>query len=143
MRKYDFAQSLYSISRSFRQTFGRMVSDDDLTLAQWRALSYLSRNDMCRQVDLANLLEIKPITLARVIDKLEELGLVDRVLDKTDRRVFRLTLTTKAAPVIKRMRELINSVQEQALDGLDEKDRAVLVKYMIKIVDNLNRSEDK
>lgn len=68
----------YEISHIIRQRFNKEAENSGLTHAQWRALVHLSNNENCRQIDLAEILEINPITLTRQIDLLEEAGLVRR-----------------------------------------------------------------
>ena len=66
---------LADLSRMMRQAFQRRLEGSSITLAQARALVYLARHQGIRQIDLAKLLEVQPITLARLIDQLAEAGL--------------------------------------------------------------------
>jgi DNA-binding MarR family transcriptional regulator len=76
----------YEISHVIRQRFNKAAADIGRTHPQYRALVHLSNHENCRQIELAEILEIKPITLARQIDLLEEAGLVRRNKDADDRR---------------------------------------------------------
>jgi len=93
----------YEISHIIRQRFNKEAENIGLTHAQWRALVHLSNNENCRQIDLAEILEIKPITLVRQIDLLEEAGLVRRNKDSEDRRAYRLELMPKAHTVMQQL----------------------------------------
>lgn len=97
---------LHDVSRLLRRNFSRRIQSLGLTQAQCRALVHLARNEGLRQVDLAEILEVQPITLARLIDQLAEADLVERRPDPADRRAFRLVLTRAAKPVVARIREL-------------------------------------
>ena len=90
---------LADVSRLMRRAFQQRLEGSSLTLAQARALIYVSRNEGVRQVDLADLLEVQPITLARLIDQLAGDGLVERRSDPADRRAYHIFLTPAAAPL--------------------------------------------
>jgi MarR family transcriptional regulator for hemolysin len=97
---------LHDVSRLLRRNFSRRIQNLGLTQAQCRALLHLARNEGLRQVDLAEILEVQPITLARLIDQLAEADLVERRPDPADRRAFRLVLTRTAKPVVAEIRAL-------------------------------------
>jgi DNA-binding MarR family transcriptional regulator len=97
---------LHDVSRLLRRNFGRRIQSLRMTQAQCRALVHLARNEGIRQVDLAEILEVQPITLARLIDQLAAIGLVERRPDPADRRAFRLVLTRAAKPVLAQIRAL-------------------------------------
>jgi MarR family transcriptional regulator, transcriptional regulator for hemolysin len=97
---------LHDVSRLLRRNFSRRIQSLGLTQAQCRTLLHLARNEGLRQVDLAEILEVQPITLARLIDQLAELELVERRPDPADRRAFRLVLTRAAKSVLAQIRAL-------------------------------------
>lgn len=109
------------VSRLMRRQFQQRLENTGLTLAQARALVYVSRNEGVRQVELAELLEVQPITLARLLDQLAEAGLVERRADPDDRRAFRIHLTPAAAPHLKEIKRVGNAIKKEALKGLSEK----------------------
>lgn len=125
------------ISRLMRRAFQQKLDGSDLTLAQARTLVYVSRHEGVRQVDLAELLEIQPITLARLIDQLAEAGLVERRADPGDRRAYRLHLTAAAAPRLAAIRQVASSVRAHAFAGLDKQQIASLAAALQKMHDNL------
>src|SRR3954468_9010261 len=100
--------------------FALYLTDYPLTLAQGRALMGVARYEGIRQVDLANFLDIQPITLARMIDQLADIGYVERRSDPVDRRAFQLFLLPAAQPIIKFFAATSREFQEQALSGLTE-----------------------
>jgi DNA-binding MarR family transcriptional regulator len=125
------------VARLMRRAVQARLGDDPITYAQARALVYLSRQEGARQVDLAEQLEIQPITLARLIDQLAGAGLVERRADPVDRRVYRLHLTPAAAPRLAAIREVVAAVRAEALGDLDADETARLVAGLRRIRTNL------
>ena len=130
----------YEISHVIRQRFNKEAENIGFTHSQWRALVHLSENENCRQVDLAEILEIKPITLARQIDLLEESGLVRRNKDTDDRRAYRLELLPKARPIIQELWKIADSVESQVMDVLTTQETESLVKLLELIKYNITAS---
>jgi len=91
-----------------------------MTRAQWAVLSKLGRSEGLKQRELADMLDLTPITLARLIDKLTASGLVERREDAKDRRANRLYLTAGAKPTLKRLDALGEDVVGRAMKGLDD-----------------------
>lgn len=91
------------------------------TRAQWAVLSRLNRCEGLKQSELAELLDLQPISLTRLLDRLAENGLIERRPDPNDRRANRLYLTPAARPLLDRLTALGEEVMGQVLDGLDDK----------------------
>jgi len=127
----------YEISHIIRQRFNKNAESFGLTHAQWRALVHLSENKNCRQVDLAEILEVKPITLARQIDLLETAGLVRRNKDRDDRRAYRLELMPKALPIMAALWQITDAIEDEILAILSTEDKSVLINQMEHIKNNL------
>ena len=125
------------VSRMMRLEFQRRIEHSAITLAQSRTLVYISRHEGIRQVDLAQLLEIQPITLARLIDQLEAEGLVERRADPTDRRAYRIFQTPKADARLAAIEDVGASVREVALHGLSAEDREQLTAILTRMRENL------
>ncbi len=134
-----FGLLTYEISQLIRQRFNKETEIPGFTHAQWRVLVHLSENENCRQVDLAEILEIKPITLVKQIDLLEKAGLVCRNKDKEDRRAYRLQITPKAQSVIKELWQIADAVEDQALAVLSAEEQALMVSFLQRI--KLNMTE--
>jgi len=109
---------LADLSRSMRRAFKDRIKGSSLTLAQSRALVNIARNEGVRQVDLAEILEVQPMTLARLIDQLASAGVVERRSDPADRRVYRLFLTPAAAPQLAAIYQVADTIRDQALKTL-------------------------
>lgn len=125
------------VMRLLRRSFDRRARHLGLTLAQWRTLVHLSRNEGINQSMLAEILEIQPITLTRLIDKLEQQGVVERRNDPDDRRAQCLFLTEAAAPVIEKLSEVAEETRELTLRGLPAAERKQILKGLQTMRDNL------
>ncbi|HEX6741393.1 MAG TPA: MarR family transcriptional regulator, partial [Sphingomicrobium sp.] len=75
-----------------------------------------------RQTDLADMLDLEPITLTRLVDRLQEAGLVERSADPADRRAWRLHVTAKAEPIVAKLRAIADEMMSDAFAGVDSKD---------------------
>jgi MarR family transcriptional regulator for hemolysin len=125
-------------ARLMRRDFERRTRSLGLTRAQWQTLFHLQRNEGCNQVTLADLLEVEPITLARVIDRLELNGLVERRADPSDRRARLLFLGERAHPLLEQLRALGAETREIALAGISDDERAQLMTLLTKMRANLS-----
>ncbi|WP_031436800.1 MarR family winged helix-turn-helix transcriptional regulator [Methylobacter tundripaludum] len=123
----------YEISHIIRQRFNKEAENIGLTHAQWRALVHLSNNENCRQIDLAEILEIKPITLVRQIDLLEESGLVRRNKDSEDRRAYRLELMPKAHTVMQELWDIADAVEAEVLKTLTQQEQEQMTALLERI----------
>ena len=101
----------------------------------------LGRHEGARQVDLAEALEIQPITLARLVDQLAEAGLVERQHCPDDRRAFRLVLTPAARPVMAKIRTLVEKTWDDAIGGIGEARMTQLFKTLQDLKLNLLAAE--
>jgi MarR family transcriptional regulator for hemolysin len=89
------------------------------TRAQWAVLLRLERREGLKQSDLAEDLDIQPITLTRLVDRLCDNGLIERRADPNDRRAKRLYLTPAARPLLDRISNEVEELAERVLAGLD------------------------
>ncbi|MGS3182683.1 MarR family winged helix-turn-helix transcriptional regulator [Aeromonas taiwanensis] len=108
------------VQRLMRRQFQQQLEGSGLTLAQARALVHIARSQGIRQVDLADRLDIQPITLARQIDQLAESGLVERRSDPHDRRAYQLFLTEAATPHLAMIKRAADLVHQRAIGELGE-----------------------
>jgi MarR family transcriptional regulator for hemolysin len=91
------------------------------TRAQWAVLIRLERREGLKQSDLAEDLDIQPITLTRLVDRLCDNGLIERRPDPNDRRAKRLYLTPAARPLLDRISRQVEELSDTVLAGLDPK----------------------
>jgi DNA-binding MarR family transcriptional regulator len=129
---------LNDAARLMRREFERRARPLGLTRAQWQAMFHLARNEGCNQATLADLLEVEPITLARVIDRLEAGGLVERRSDPEDRRARLLFLGARAHPLLEELRAIGAETRECALAGVGEEERTQLMALLTKMRANLS-----
>ena len=135
----EFVFALHDVARLMRTLSDQRARAHNMTRAQWSVLSKLQRSQGVKQSELAVLLDIQPITLARLVDKLSDLGLVERRDDPNDRRANRLFLTETAAPVLDRLNALGETLVGQALADFDAFEIVALGKSMERIRTNLKR----
>jgi DNA-binding MarR family transcriptional regulator len=136
--EHGFGFLLHDIARLLRKRFDQRAATLGLSRAQWQVLAYVHRYEGINQSGLADILEIKGVTLGRLVDRLEATGWVERRADLSDRRARRLYTTAKVAPVLERMWALGEMSREEALAGLGDEDRHRLVDALLKIRGNLS-----
>lgn len=130
-------------SRALRRRFDERARQIGVTRTQWRVLSALARNEGINQGGLADLMEVEPITLGRMIDRLEDAGLVERRRAPTDRRAWNIYLTDKARPLLDQLRAIAATMTADALDGITADDLAVVTATLTRVRANLQPSDIK
>lgn len=124
-------------AHALRRAFDRRAATLGVTRAQWKVLFRLSRQPGLRQIELADILDVEPITLSRIIDRLAEAGLVERRTDPADRRAWRLELTAKAQPLIAKLRTLAEELMDEAFAGLTSEELELMRGKLAKIRANI------
>jgi DNA-binding MarR family transcriptional regulator len=127
-------------SRMLRRAFNERVRATGVTSQQARLLLQLERTPGQNQSYYAERLEIEPITLCRMVDRMEEGGLIERRPDPRDRRARLLRLTKRSRAEIGRIRAALAGLIETMLDGLDEKEQGQLAAMLTRISSNLSDS---
>jgi DNA-binding MarR family transcriptional regulator len=130
------------VSRLMRRRFDERARKSGATGAQWRTLKILERHEGLNQGQIAELLEVEPITCCRMIDRLEEAGLVERRRDPADRRAWRIYLTEKAGPVLAELHDIAGAMLEAALNGLDSAQRDALIASLNVVRSNMTQTAD-
>src|SRR5438093_13500350 len=135
----SFSFLVHDVARLFGRRFSRgAVLFLGLTRAQCKVLGYLARNEGINQAGLADLLEIKPMTLVRQIDRMEEDGWIERRPDPADRRARRLVLTEKARPILARILDLSNEVRSESFAGLSRAEGRQLIELLRRVHGHLS-----
>jgi MarR family transcriptional regulator for hemolysin len=132
---------LVDVSRLMRRDFDRRVRDLGLTQAQWRAIAHLARDEGINQTVLAERLEVQPITLARLVDRMEAAGWVKRRADPDDRRAMLLFLTPKAQPILKTMIGHAADALKDLMKGVSRSEHRTLIKALTRMKDNLTATD--
>src|SRR4029077_11754875 len=128
---------LADVARLMRRNFDRRAQQIGLSRAQWQVLAWLKRNEGISQTQLADLLEMSPMTLVRLIDRLEMNGLGERRAHPTDRRVYQLFLAGHAHPSLDRLWSMGAETREEALEGITPEVEVAMLKALAKIRKNL------
>lgn len=135
----NLAAVLADTARLMRRSFDARARQIGVTRPQWRVLSVLRRYEGINQGGLAELLEVEPITVCRMVDRLQEAELVERRPDPVDRRSWLLFLTPKAQDLLGLLRPLAEEMLDEALEGVSETDRTSLVNSLDRMRRNLSR----
>jgi DNA-binding MarR family transcriptional regulator len=114
---------LHEVARLLRKRFEQRAGHQGLTRSQWQTIAYLSKHEGIHQAGLAELLDIEPITLVRILDRLAERGLIERRQHPTDRRTWLLYLKEAARPLLLAMQPLGEATRAEALSGISDEDR--------------------
>lgn len=127
------------VSRLLRRSFDERARRIGVTRPQWRVLTNLRRNEGINQGGLAELLDVEPITLCRMVDRMEEAALVERRADPSDRRAWRLFLTDKGNALTDELRPMALGMFEEAMDGLSPAEQDQIEASLERIRANLTR----
>lgn len=128
---------LSTCARLLRKRFEQNSQGSGLTLSQWKVLVYLSTNEGINQAGLADLLDVEPITLARSVDKLQAMKLIERRPNPADRRSWLLHLMPAADEKIQLAKRIGDATRAEALAGISAADRDQLLKTLQRIEHNL------
>ncbi len=133
---------LHDVARLLRKRFEQNARGSGLTRSQWQVLTYLAQNEGINQSGLAELLDVEPITLCRIVDKLQAFGLIVRHPHPSDRRVWILHLTPAAHPKLIQVRELGDMTRSEALAGVSDANRLHLLETLQALKLNLTDACD-
>lgn len=136
-RMRNFGFTLKNIERLYTKRFEALAQELSLTLPQCKALFLLSRNEGISQKRLAELSEIEPMTLVRILDRMESDGWVERRPDPNDRRARTLYVTSGATPVLAQIDKLSAQMRTEALSGLGSEQRTQLMGLLEHVYQNL------
>lgn len=128
---------LGDVTRLLRRSFRQKMAATGLSFEQARTLLHISRHEGIRQVDLADLLDVQPITLVHQIDQLTQNSLVERRPDPNDRRAYQLFLTPNAAPHLAAIEEVAGTIQADMFRGLGQQQIEQLFATLRTVRDNL------
>jgi MarR family transcriptional regulator for hemolysin len=115
----DMLTLLHDVARMQRTRFDQWARNYGMTRAQGLILLRLEGQPGLSQNEMAAICEVEPITVGRLVDRLEARGLLERRPDPTDRRIKRLHLTPSAAPILAAINDYRRSLRAFMTDGLD------------------------
>lgn len=133
----DFLFLLYDVARTMRTRADQRARTRGMTRAQWVILARLERQPGLTQNEMAAIVEVEPITIARLVDRLEARGLVERKADPRDRRVWRLHLTPAAAPVLREINKYRTEINELITAGMGSATQKIIKDGLLQMKANL------
>ena len=135
--KREFAFTIMDVARLMKTYADQRARQFGVSRAQWAVLIRIERNEGLKQSELADMLDLQPITLTRLLDRLADNGLIERRADPNDRRANRLYLRPAAKPVLDRLAVLGAGLMETVLDGLTTASIERMLKELGAVKDNL------
>jgi DNA-binding MarR family transcriptional regulator len=136
----NFLFALGEVQRLMRAYADKEAARYGITRAQWAVLAKVERSEGLKQTELAEQLEMQPITLTRLIDKLCDNGWIERRGDDNDRRVNRLYLKKAARPLLGKLAGLKSEITAAALEGISPAEAERLVAQLESIKENVRNA---
>ncbi len=132
---------LYDVARTIRTRTDQRARHLDMTRAQWVILAWLNLQPGLSQNELAALVEVEPITVARLIDRLQARGFVERRADPSDRRVWRLHLLPASGPALAAFQVWRDALSQRFADILGKEGAAELARMLLDVKAGLQADE--
>lgn len=136
----EFAFTLNDVARMLRTYADYKAAQFGITRAQWAVLVRLDRSEGMKQSELAEMLDLQPISLTRLLDKLAECSLIERRADPIDRRAKRLFLTAAAHPLLEKLGDLGEDLMSTALQGVTRESVEQMVVQLGIVKENLREA---
>jgi MarR family transcriptional regulator, transcriptional regulator for hemolysin len=136
----NFLFTLAELQRMMRAYADKQAARHGITRAQWAVLAKVERAEGLKQSELAEMMEMQPITLTRLIDKLCDHGWIERRGDENDRRVNRLYLRKAARPLLGKLSGLRSELTATALEGINPADAHRLLAQLDLIKENVRNA---
>ena len=134
---------LSDLARLLKTYVDQQARQFGMTRAQWQVLSRLERSEGLKQAELAEMLDLQPITLTRLVDRLCDNGLIERRPDPNDRRAKRLFLTEEARPLMDRLAVFGEELMGEVLAGIDDNEVQLLLSKLGRAKENLREAIQK
>ncbi|MGE5163825.1 MAG: MarR family winged helix-turn-helix transcriptional regulator [Sphingobacteriales bacterium] len=135
--KREFAFTIMDVARLLKTYADQRARQFGISRAQWAVLMRIDRNEGLKQSELAEMLDLQPITLTRLLDRLADNGLIERRADPNDRRANRLYLKPAAKPLLGRLADLGADMMETVLEGISSTSIERMLKEFSAVKDNL------
>src|SRR5438067_416292 len=139
----EIAFALNDVARLLRTHADQKAAQFGMTRAQWAVLARLARYEGLKQTELAEMLDLQPITLTRLLDRLCQNELIERRADPEDRRAKRLFLRPAAQPLLERLGDLGEELMGTALAGLSKAQIEALLSDLGVVKENLRVAVQK
>jgi DNA-binding MarR family transcriptional regulator len=138
----ELAWQIGETSHAMRRFYDRRAAQLGVTRAQWRVIAVLGHHPGMKQVELADRLDIEPISACRIVDRLVEAGLVERQRDPGDRRAWRVSLTARAQPLRERLGALADEISLEAFAGIGDAELEVVRAALARVRENIAQREE-
>jgi MarR family transcriptional regulator for hemolysin len=135
--KREFAFTIMDVARLLKTYADQRARQFGISRAQWAVLVRIGRHEGLKQTELADILDLQPISLTRLLDRLAENGLIERRADPNDRRANRLYLKPAAKPLLDQLADLGADMMETVLDGISTASIERMLKELGAVKDNL------
>jgi len=135
----DLLFLLHDVARLLRVDADKRARAHGMTRAQWGILIWLERQPGISQKELAELLEVEPITVARLVDRLEGRGMVERRPDSRDRRIWRLHLLLPAHLVLREINHQRAEIATMVTAGIDDVSQTIMIEALVRMKATLTR----
>ena len=136
----EFAIVVKDVARMIRTYADHKASQFGVTYAQWVVLARLDRFEGLKQSELAEMLDLQPITLTRLLDRLCDSGMIERRSDPSDRRAKRLFLTSASRPLLERLGDLGEELMATALVGVERESIEKMTAQLATVKENLRQA---
>jgi len=133
----DLLYLLHDVARLMRTKFDQRARTYGMTRAQWVILSRLENQPGLSQNEMAAIVEVEPISVARLVDRLQAAGFVERRADPKDRRIWRLHLTSAAEPMLTEIKKHKEELRSEIMAGVDPASLDPMVENLLKLKANL------
>jgi len=138
--KREMAFLVNDVARLLRTYVDQQAAALGMTRAQWAVVVRLERAEGLKQAELAEMLDLQPITLTRLVDRLCDSGLIERRPDPKDRRAKLLYLTPAARPLLEQLHGIGEVLMSNVLDGIDDATIAAMLGQLAHMKDNLRQA---
>ncbi|HEY0853560.1 MAG TPA: MarR family transcriptional regulator [Devosia sp.] len=128
---------IHEVARLMKRRFEDEARLHDITLPQWRTLSQIAVNDAVTQAQLAANVDVDPMTMSGILNRLEKRGLIDRFPDPADSRAKLARLTAEGEALFEMARTVGATMYEAALEGVSQADKDVVIAVLSRMRDNL------
>ncbi|MEY4270983.1 MAG: hypothetical protein RLZZ58_2199 [Pseudomonadota bacterium] len=138
----EIIAAMSDLTRLVRRAFDARARAIGVTRPQWQVLTLIRRHEGINQGGLAELLEVEPITVGRMIDRLQEADMVERRADPQDRRAWRLHLTQRGEALMVQLRPLAEDMFVEAFEGFAASDQRAMFDLLERMRQNLARKPE-
>ena len=134
----NFGYTIADMTRLLRRVFDRRAAHLGLTRAQWRALKLVGKNPGLTQVQLAEELDMEPIAVGRVLDRMQAAGFIERRNDPNDRRCWRLYPVGETPAAMVEMKAIADRLNDEVLEGISDEDFETVMRVLAAVKVNLH-----